>query len=112
MTVQKLKQLVQRLFKADINAQELDSGVMQLYYISQEVQFLVHVLHNKISFSLQLHVFPYARLCFKKHVYMLQMPDQEIPLENDMKEIGFYSIEHGDTLVVKWADSAEPSEHQ
>ena len=54
MTVQKLKQLVQRLFKADINAQELDSGVMQLYYISQEVQFLVHVhvLHNEISSSL------------------------------------------------------------
>ena len=110
MTVQKLKQLVQRLFKADINAQELDSGVMQLYYISQEVQFLVHVLYIEISSSLQL--FPYARLCFKKHVYMLQMPDQEIPLENDMKEIGFYSIEHGDTLVVKWADSAEPSEPQ
>ena len=62
MTVQKLKQLVQRLFKADINAQELDSGVMQLYYISQEVQFLVHVLYIEISSSLQL--FPYARLCF------------------------------------------------
>ena len=47
----------------------------------------------------------------KKRVYMLQMPDQEIPLENDMKEIGFYSIEHGDTLVMKW-DSVEPSEPQ
>ena len=30
------------------------------------------------------------------------MPDREIELDNNMREISFYAIEHGDTVHVTW----------
>ena len=38
---------------------------------------------------------------FLEILVFMQMPDQEINLEIDTKDIGFYSIDQGDTLLVK-----------
>ncbi|KAI0220594.1 Tubulin-specific chaperone E [Lamellibrachia satsuma] len=37
-----------------------------------------------------------------------KMPDTEFEFENDQKEIGFYSVEDGDTIHVKWGHFAHP----
>ncbi|XP_064622047.1 tubulin-specific chaperone E-like [Lineus longissimus] len=59
MTVQKLKTLVQRLFKADMSS-------LSLSYISKK------------------------------------MEGPTIELENDLRQLSYYSIENGDTIQVKW----------
>ena len=30
------------------------------------------------------------------------MPGQEIEMDMDTKDIGFYAIDHGDTVLVRW----------
>jgi len=34
--------------------------------------------------------------------FSFQMPNTEFEFENDQKEIGFYSVEDGDIIHVKW----------
>lgn len=30
------------------------------------------------------------------------MPDQEIPFDNDLRQISFYSVENDDEILVRW----------
>ena len=79
MTVQKLKQLAHKLFKVNLDG-------MTLAYVSEEVSSITRIF--RVAWFLEILVF-------------MQMPDQEINLEIDTKDIGFYSIDQGDTLLVK-----------
>ena len=32
--------------------------------------------------------------------------EQEVEIDNDMREVSFYSVSDGDTLLVRWSDPA------
>lgn len=80
MEVQKLKVLIHRLFN-------LHSSELTFFSYGPKVScFFLHLLkiiRNKIS------------------KFAIQNPGLCIPLDNDLRPLSFYSIEDGDTIVVK-----------
>ena len=56
----------------------------------QKLRALVHRLFKVDAVTIHL--------TYSSH----KVPDSEYELENDQREIGYYAIENGDTIHVKW----------
>ena len=55
------------------------------------------------SFLLTNCLTPYRHVLFRQdELFKFQMPDTEFKFENDQKDIGFYSVEEGDTIHARW----------
>lgn len=86
MTVQKLKMLLQNIFKKSIPVSSLEVVSSQVSFGSLSVSTRSFIDQFSISF-----------------INPVQNSGITFPLENDLFELSQYSVEDGDKVIAKWA---------